>query len=57
MNSFFKNFFHNYQIASFLVIFDKVQVQLWIQIHNHEFRIRIKQKVSDPCESGSKTLF
>jgi hypothetical protein len=40
--------------------FGKVQVQLrirsWIRIHNLGFRIRILQKVSDPCGSGSTTL-
>jgi hypothetical protein len=36
---------HKYQI--FLMIFDKVQVH---------FRIRILQKVSDPCGSGSGSL-
>jgi hypothetical protein len=38
------------------MIFVKVQVQFRIRIHYLEFRIRIPQKVSDPCGSGSTTL-
>jgi hypothetical protein len=34
--------------------FGKVQIQF--RIHNLEFRVRILQKVSDPCGSGSTTL-
>jgi hypothetical protein len=40
------------------MIFSKIQVQLRIRIriHNLELRIRILQKVSDTCGSGSTTL-
>jgi hypothetical protein len=35
------------------MIFGKVQVQFLNRTHNLEFRIRILQKISDPCVSGS----
>jgi hypothetical protein len=52
----------NYQIANFLnIMFGCVQVQYRIKsrsrVHNLEFRIRILQKGSDPCGSGSATLY
>jgi hypothetical protein len=51
---------HNYQIAYFLMIFDKVHLllRIRIRIHNLKLRIRIRilQKVSDPYGSGSTTL-
>jgi hypothetical protein len=44
------------KLPSLLVIFVDVQVQFrilsWIRIQNLELRIRIRQKVSDPCGSG-----
>jgi hypothetical protein len=36
------------------MIFDKVQVNFRIRIHNPEFRIRILQKVSDPDQQHCK---
>jgi hypothetical protein len=40
------------------MIFIKIEVQfrIRIRIHNLELRIRILQKVSDPCGSGSTLL-
>jgi hypothetical protein len=50
------------KLLIFLMIFSKIQVQfrirIRIRIQTHELRIRILQKVSDPCgsRSGSTTL-
>jgi hypothetical protein len=42
------------------MVFMHVSIQFWtltrIRIRNLEFRIRIRQKVPDPCGSGSTTL-
>jgi hypothetical protein len=48
------------KLIHLLMVFMHFSIQFWtltrIRIRNLEFRIRIRQKVPDPCGSGSTTL-
>jgi hypothetical protein len=48
------------KLIHFLIVFMHFSIQFWtltrIRIRNLEFGIRIRQKVLDPCGSGSTTL-
>jgi hypothetical protein len=48
------------KLINFLMVFIHDYIQFWtrtqIRIRNLELWIRIRQKVSDPCGSGSSTL-
>jgi hypothetical protein len=48
------------KLNHFWMVFMPFSIQFWtlsrIRIRNLEFRIRIRQKVPDPCGSGSTTL-
>jgi hypothetical protein len=40
----------------FINVYIQFRIRTWIRIRNLELLIRIRQKVSDPYESESKTL-